>query len=119
MKRVTKKPVVGWVMAAPSASGDRIYVIMVWDRWIAYGWGRESSGARGLQFKTELRSSPREAHSRAVDRTGVKECAGYALRRAPVMTGEGFSPGIAFTMQDEVLLQDIASAVLHGPGIQI
>ena len=72
-----------WMLRAPSASGGKIYVTLVVDSYVLFGWGREDQGVPGLQFKYLHFSDPAAAQQGALLKTEAKEKRGYEMAIPP------------------------------------
>lgn len=71
----------GWELTASSASGGKVYQIIVADNIVVTGWGSTSVSTR--QYKIESHRDAGWANRWAIDRTAEKEARGYVLTTEP------------------------------------
>jgi hypothetical protein len=75
--------VLGWRLHAPSASGGKVYVVVVADNMTVVGWGKKSASTTGLQFKVARHANAAAAQAFAHAMTSDKERSGYTMDVTP------------------------------------
>ena len=76
-------PAIGWMLRAPSTSGGKIYAILVADRAVLFGWGREDTGLPGMQYKFKTYATNFAAQEAALEKTRDKETRQYEMAIYP------------------------------------
>lgn len=81
---------VAWMLTSPSASGGKVYQVLLAENILVVGWGSMQSPTK--QYKISAHPNPTAARRAAVTQTAEKEAKGYALsvppRTLPIGSGK-------------------------------
>lgn len=82
---ITSLPAIGWMLRAPSATGGKVHVTVIVDRFGIVGWGTEDRTYPYTNLQWKVKSYPDAATARqdALNVIMQKEAKGYAMKEAP------------------------------------